>query len=93
MINKIKQIILRIWSKYDKAIIIFIIILFLSNFINLFGALRELAAGLQDLESQMVFLVNHGGEKFALYHDDAARAFSECVMAADKMAFHEKMSA
>ena len=37
MVNKIKQFIFRIWSKYDKAIIIFIIILFLSNFINLFG--------------------------------------------------------
>jgi hypothetical protein len=63
------------------------------DFIYLFGALRELAAGFEYLEAQMVFFVNHSGEKFALHHNDAARAFTEGVMAADEMALNEEVSA
>ena len=37
MVKKIKQFILRIWSKYGKAIIIFIIIFLVSNFISISG--------------------------------------------------------
>ena len=37
MIKKIKQFILRIWSKYGKAIIIFIIIFLVSNFLSISG--------------------------------------------------------
>ena len=63
------------------------------DFIYLFGALRELAAGLEHLQAQMVLLVNHSGEKFSLYHNDASRAFAEGMMAANEMAFDKEMSA
>jgi len=68
--------------------------LFLNHIVNsvyLLRTLGYLAAGFQDLDSQVVFFVNHRSEEFPLGYYDASRPFAECVVPAYKMPFYEKM--
>ena len=63
------------------------------DLVYLLGALGELAAGLEDLDSQVVFLVNHSGKELPLCHYDASRAFAEGVVSADEMSLDEEVFA
>ena len=44
---------------------------------------RQLRTGFEHLHPQVVFFVNHRGERFPLRDDRAARAFAEGVISAD----------
>ncbi len=59
--------------------------------VYLLGTLRQLAAGHEDLDSQMVLLVDHSGEEFLLCHYSPPRAFAERVVAADKVTLYKEI--
>jgi hypothetical protein len=59
--------------------------------INLLGTLTKLQAPSQYLDSQMVFLINHGSKRFPLSNNNPSGPFAECVMPTDKVALHHEV--
>ena len=60
--------------------------------VDLLRAGRKLAARLEHLQAEVVFLADHGGEGFVLGDDGAARAFGLGEVAADEVPLDEQVA-